>query len=265
MSGHGNEIESNQRFNFGENWTNFLTEYDQLKLDSAVKSLKSMFGIESFQGKTFLDIGSGSGLLSLAARTMGATVTSFDYDPQSVACTLKLKNLFFADDVQWNVLEGSILDSRFLSSLSRYDYVYSWGVLHHTGSMWDAITNAQNLVNDQGSLLIAIYNKQKIASSYWLQVKKLYLNHRFSRPIFIAIHGLYPVIPSYLFRKIQSRPYPRGMSIWYDLIDWLGGYPFEVASPEEIVDFMVLRGFVLRKITTVGGNHGCNEFIFSKI
>jgi 2-polyprenyl-6-hydroxyphenyl methylase/3-demethylubiquinone-9 3-methyltransferase len=167
--------------------------------------------------------------------------------------------------VQWNVLEGSILDSRFLSSLSRYDYVYSWGVLHHTGSMWDAITNTQNLVNDQGSLLIAIYNKQKIASSYWLQVKKLYLNHRFLRPIFIAIHGLYPVIPSYLFRKIQSRPYPRGMSIWYDLIDWLGGYPFEVASPEEIVDFMVLRGFVLRKITTVGGNHGCNEFIFSRI
>ena len=127
MSRHGSEIESNQRFNFGENWTNFLTEYDQHKLDSAVNSLKSMFSIDSLHGKTFLDIGSGSGLLSLAARTMGATVTSFDYDPKSVACTLKLKNLFFAKDVQWNVLEGSILDSGFLGSLSRYDYVYSWG------------------------------------------------------------------------------------------------------------------------------------------
>lgn len=264
MNLNRNEVNANKRFDFGKNWTNFLTKYDQSMVDSAVNSLKTMFGIESLKGKSFLDVGSGSGLFSLAARKLGATVISFDYDPKSVACTQNLKNQFFPDDTHWNIFEGSILDPVFLSSLSRYDYVYSWGVLHHTGRMWESISNAQNLVNDKGSFFISIYNKQKISSWYWLQIKKLYLKYKILRPILIILHGLYPVIPSYLFRKIQSKPYPRGMMIWYDLIDWLGGYPFEVASPEEIVDFMFIKGFLLKKIVTVGSNHGCNEFIFIK-
>ncbi len=264
MKNHEYEIENGQRFDFGKNWVNFLREFDESRLNEAMSSIKAMFRIENLNGKTFLDIGSGSGLFSLAARNLGAKVTSFDYDPNSVLCTNILKQKFFPDDAGWSVYEGSILDENFLKSLGQFDYVYSWGVLHHTGYMRNAFSNAINLVSNNGSICIAIYNKQRFASIYWHQVKKLYLKYKFLRPLFFIIHGLYPVLPSYLLRKLQSQSYPRGMSIWYDLIDWLGGYPFEVASPKEVVDYFFNKNCVLVNLNTVGGNHGCNEFTFVK-
>lgn len=52
------------------------------------------------------------------------------------------------------------------------------------------------------------------------------------------------------------------MSHWHDWIDWVGGYPFEVAKPELIFDFYRDRGFTLHNMTTCGGGGGCNEFVF---
>ena len=51
---------------------------------------------------------------------------SFDYDPQSVACTQELKRRYFAEDEQWIIEEGSVLDRNYLSRLGRFDVVYSW-------------------------------------------------------------------------------------------------------------------------------------------
>ncbi len=52
------------------------------------------------------------------------------------------------------------------------------------------------------------------------------------------------------------------MSYFTDLLDWLGGYPFEVARPEDIFDFFRARGFEMVKLRTVGGGLGNNEFVF---
>jgi 2-polyprenyl-6-hydroxyphenyl methylase/3-demethylubiquinone-9 3-methyltransferase len=54
------------------------------------------------------------------------------------------------------------------------------------------------------------------------------------------------------------------MSPWRDVVDWVGGYPFEVARPEEIFEFFKSKGLVLGKFKTCGGGHGCNEFVFEK-
>ena len=54
------------------------------------------------------------------------------------------------------------------------------------------------------------------------------------------------------------------MSVYYDWIDWLGGYPFEVAKPEEIIDYFRKNGYILEKLRTNQGL-GCNEFVFKKI
>lgn len=54
------------------------------------------------------------------------------------------------------------------------------------------------------------------------------------------------------------------MSLWYDMIDWLGGYPFEVATPEAIFRFFRDAGFVLEELRTCGGRMGCNEFVFRR-
>ena len=259
---HKQELTAGERYAFGANWARFLTVLDDDRIQSAVQSLKMMLGVEHLKGKTFLDIGSGSGLFSLAARSLGATVLSFDYDPDSVACTSELKRRYYPDDTQWTVQTGSVLDQAYMTSLGSFDVVYSWGVLHHTGAMWQALDNAEIAVKCDGLLFIALYNYQPFASRYWTFVKRLYNKSLLARPLLIAIHALYPMLPSVLLKKLQNRKDPRGMSDWYNLLDWLGGYPFEVAKPEQIFDFFKERGFDLVTLKTVGGRLGCNEFVF---
>src|SRR5437016_6038307 len=151
-SGQAIEIESGSRFAFGENWARFLIVLDEDRIRLAEGSLREMLKVDHLRGKSFLDVGSGSGLFSLVARRLGATVRSFDYDQQSVACTQELKRRYFPGDADWIVEEGSILDNDYLASLGKYDIVYSWGVLHHTGAMWQALENVSHLVAPQGLL-----------------------------------------------------------------------------------------------------------------
>ena len=270
---HQSEVENGHRFKFGENWTKFLDVLDESRISLAQASLCYMLNVSSLEGKRFLDVGSGSGLFSLAARRLGAQVYSFDYDPSSVACTLALKNRYYTNDNNWVIEEGSILDSSYLHNLSEFDVVYSWGVLHHTGSMWQALENASRLVKYKGYLFIAIYNNQGWASKLWLCVKKLY-NKLPSSLRWIVIMGSFLRLwgPRLLLDLVTGEPFAtwnkysksgsRGMSPWRDVVDWVGGLPFEVATPEQVFDFYFDRGFNLTRIRTVGGSIGCNEFVF---
>src|ERR1700727_538380 len=155
---HRAEVDQGQRFPFGKNWASFLSTLNEDRIVLAVKSMTSSLNVESLEGKTFLDVGSGSGLFSLAARRLGAKVFSFDYDTDSVGCTQELRRRFFPNDPNWRVEQGSVLDKAFLAKLGTFDVVYSWGVLHHTGSMWEALDNVKPLTPIGGKLMIAIYN-----------------------------------------------------------------------------------------------------------
>ena len=265
MNQHARDGAQAKRFRFGRNWDRFLAVLNNGQIEEAVKSLKQGLEVEDLRGKSFCDIGCGSGLLSLAARRLGAVVHSFDYDPQSVACTEKLKRCYFPDDAKWTVEEGSVLDTDYLKSLGEFDFIYSWGVLHHTGAMWQALENAQLPVSPGGRLFISIYNDQGWISTYWTGVKKLYNKNLASRFAIILVHMPYLFGMRFLVRALTRRlKLDRGMSLWYDMLDWLGGYPFEVAKPERICDFYRRKGFVLVKSKTCGRRHGCNEFIFEK-
>lgn len=172
---HSLEVAKGERFKFGANWQEFLAVLNDERIALAEQSLRNMLKVD-LKGKRFLDVGSGSGLFSLAARRLGATVHSFDYDPQSVACTEELRRRYFPNDEKWTVEQGSVLDQDYLKTLGQGDVVYSWGVLHHTGAMWQALENVIPLVRVGGTLFIAIYNYQRISSSVWLRVKRAY-NH----------------------------------------------------------------------------------------
>jgi SAM-dependent methyltransferase len=268
------EVESGERFQFGDNWAAFLRLLNEERIRSAEDSLKAMLELERLDGIRFLDAGSGSGLFSLAARRLGAKVVSFDYDPQSVACTAELRRRYFSDDGDWEVGQGSVLDAAFLKGLGAFDVVYSWGVLHHTGAMWQALENVVPLVAQHGRLFISIYNDQGRTSRTWTRVKHTYV--RAPGPLKGMILGLALVRlwgPATV-RKIFSggvrslhpgeQPVPRGMNLWHDAKDWVGGYPFEVAKPEKIFDFYRDRGFELRRMKTCGGGLGCNEYVFRR-
>ena len=266
--------EDHTRFQFGKNWSRFLKSVDNVRILEAEHSLKEMLVIKTLENKSFLDIGSGSGLFSLAARRLGARVHSFDYDSQSVACTAELKRRYFPNDNDWTIEEGSVLDGEYMDSLGQFDVVYSWGVLHHTGAMWQALENACLPVTSGGRLYIAIYNDQGWRSVCWTKIKRLY-NHvpsmlRFAMvsSTFLGFWGPKIVRDIVLGRPLQSwKNYVkrRGMSPWWDTVDWVGGYPFEVAKPEEILHFYQDRGFTLMNLKTCGGKLGNNHFVFEKV
>ncbi len=267
---HAAEVARGRRFEFGKNWARFLREVDETRIATAADSLRGMLELDDLKGRSFLDIGCGSGLFSLAARRLGASVFSFDFDPESVACTRELKRRYSADDARWTIDGGSALDRAYLERLGPYDIVYSWGVLHHTGAMWKALEHAAVPCKPGGLLYIAIYNDQGEISRIWTAIKRLYNGMPApGRFAFIAGIGAFFLAGRAVKRASRlenpfGRKQPgRGMSWRRDLVDWVGGYPFEVAQPGQIFDFYRERGFTLTRLNTVRG-HGCNEFVFRR-
>lgn len=272
MTAHADEIARGERFDFGANWERFLGVLDDSRIAEALLSLQTMLGRERLDSLTFLDAGCGSGLFSLAAHRLGATVHSFDFDPKSVACTRELKRRFSSGTVPWIVEEGSVLDPTYLSGLKTYDIVYSWGVLHHTGSMWRAIENVIRHVAPGGQLFIAIYNDQGGRSHRWHVLKGLYNKYTAARPFLLLYTLVRTWTITFVRDVLRGKPLSswngykksRGMSAWHDVKDWIGGYPFEVAKPEDIFDFCRQRGFQLERLVTCGGGLGCNQYVLVK-
>ena len=273
---HAREVDSGERFEFGKNWTAFLSVLDDDRIQRAERSLSEMLQLDDLTGKTFLDIGSGSGLFSLAARRLGATVTSFDFDTNSVACTNELKKRFFADDDNWTIEQGSVLDEVFIAKLGEYEIVYSWGVLHHTGNMWAALENASRCVNEDGLLFIAIYNDTGSQSERWRRIKSAYcsLPSFLKTPFAIAVSApseikrflgfVFRGKPIGYFSEWKSYRNARGMNRWYDIIDWVGGFPYEYAGPSSLFTFFRERGFTLVNMKCDNVGLGCNEMVFRK-
>lgn len=272
---------SETRFAFGENWNSFLRQLDEERINQACHSLAELLDLDTearrpLEGKSFLDIGSGSGLFSLAAYRLGARVTSIDYDPECVACTEALRRRDSAAESDWSIDQGSVLDEDAMESLGKFDVVYSWGVLHHTGQMGRAIELASRRVCDQGTFAIAIYNDQGSASRRWLWIKQTY--HRLPkwiRPGWVAMVASWYEVKFAIarlargrnplpFRDWQAKKRDRGMSAWHDWVDWVGGLPFEVATPDQIIVPLVESGFELMNSKTVGNGWGCNEFVLRK-
>ena len=258
------------QFDFGKNWQDFsAAKLDEGRLLRAQEAMRDLVGVKAISDRSFLDIGCGTGLFSLAAVRLGSVcVRGFDVNPKSVA--VSRENLErFIDRLEGAATpvfdEGSVLDTRFLDGLGRFDTVYSWGVLHHTGCMWDAIRNAAGCVAEGGTFVIAIYNRHW-SSPAWKQIKRLYnlTPPRLRMPWNLLFGAIIYLAKAAVTRRNPLRK-ERGMDFWYDVIDWLGGYPYEYASTEEIATFVEELGFRSDKTLPAQVPTGCNEFVFTRI
>ena len=265
---------ADQRFQFGANWRSFLDQLNDVRITEAEKSLKWLLSCERLDGTRFLDIGSGSGLSSLAARRLGAHVVSFDYDPQAVNCTAMLRDRFFPDDPNWRVEPGSILDSTFLKKLGQFDVVYSWGVLHHTGAMRKAIENAAQLVMPGGSLALALYQKTPLCW-FWTLEKRWYCRasetmQARARALYVGLlRAAFTLVRRDFASYVSNYSGNRGMDFTHDVRDWLGGFPYESIGSDEFDKLVEQLGFrqVLAIVhpTSIGFfGSGCNEYVYRR-
>lgn len=268
-------------FDFGKNWQTFVADaLNDERRAEARNSLTAFCGGDSYiQGKSFVDVGSGSGLFSWAAHTLGASrVVSFDINPRSAACTRYLWELA-GKPASWEILEGSVLDKTFVRELGEFDFVYSWGVLHHTGSMWQALSLACGLCKPGGFFYLALYNKADGfafypdgrfgPSSFWALEKAWYvrLPAWTQAAVSSLVMGLMIIVYSLTLqnpiRKIRNHKKLRGMAWSVDIRDWLGGYPYEYAKADEVFRVMKEKNFSLENLHCNNGLLN-NEFLFYK-
>jgi SAM-dependent methyltransferase len=255
-------------FEFGQNWKRFAAGHlTRERIEIAKRCLLELLELSDLKGKSFLDIGSGSGLSSLAAFELGARcVTSFDLDPLSVETTEMLRQRV-GNPGHWSVMRGSILDESFLASLKKADIVYSWGVLHHTGKMWKAIENAASLVDFDGILFIAIYTTTD-RSPYWIKTKQVYNKASPFRKRVMETRHILGLLGRRLVRGnsplsfIREYHKSRGMAFMTDVRDWLGGWPYEDAKIEEVLHFCRTR--INLELVNIRTGEANTEYVFRR-
>lgn len=277
-----------ERFHFGKNWQRFVDKgFSEDKVTRSKSALSTMLGISSLEGMSFLDIGCGSGLSSLAALRLGATtVVSLDYDEQSVIAAQKL-HAYEGNPSNWNIFKGDVLDTQSLKNFSKFDIVYSWGVLHHTGDMARAIANSTIPLHQNGLLLLALYSHTAYQNGEvfgqpspkeWLGIKHRYL--KASDPIrrWMMIEYLwrrYFSTAHWDLRKLTHgakelharwksyQESQRGMDFITDIHDWLGGWPMEFINEWDLQQQMYAEfNIELLRMETGRGN---TQFLFRRI
>jgi SAM-dependent methyltransferase len=264
-------VKKTTHFDFGENWKSFSdSALTSERVAQARTDFDDLIRDAILPRRTFLDVGFGQGLAICLAKETGAEVYGNDINPKCVEA-LRSTGRFFPDVdlASIPIVVGSILDDVVLQGLSQlrpggFDIVYSWGVLHHTGAMDEAIRRTASLVKSGGSFVLAIYNTHW-SSPVWGLIKRIYNRAPwFARQILVAL--FLPLIFTAKFAVARGNPLKmkRGMSFYHDVVDWIGGYPYEHRTKDEVSALLESLGFRLERFIPATVPTGCNQFVFRR-
>lgn len=252
-------------YSFGKKWLHFLRwDLNEKACRKSQEGLLKLLCTDSLAGKVFMDIGCGSGLASLAALRSGAAkVVAWDYDPDSVAASMFLRKKFGYTEDQWSVQQGNVLSKEFVQSLPEVDIVYSWGVLHHTGDVWKALSHVDIPLKSDGILVVALYSYDVIEKpEYWLEIKQEYNRAGLVKRFWLECAYLWRHVGlRNTYKLYRTKKKQRGMHLWMDICDWLGGWPKEYVWDKDVMEFFEKKGYKLKKMITGEAN---TEFCFQR-
>jgi 2-polyprenyl-3-methyl-5-hydroxy-6-metoxy-1,4-benzoquinol methylase len=264
-----------EHFAFGANWAEYAKKLDENRVLEAQRGLTRLLGENGINSRAFLDIGCGSGAHALAAIRLGAKIVlAVDIDADSVTTTRNVLETY-APNRNFRVEEASVFDMT-PEKYGGFDIVYSWGVLHHTGAMFEAVRRAAALVNDGGVFAFALYRRTSFCW-FWKREKKWYAKatpraQKLAEAVYVAVYWVATALRGRSWRRfIAEYPKNRGMDFYHDVHDWLGGYPYESISPDEVEQLMQELGFTkvrsfVTKTNLIGGifGSGCDEFVYRR-
>lgn len=230
-------------FDFGANWAEFSTHaLTPERIEAARAAFRELLRAVPLAGRTFLDIGFGQGMSLLFAAAEGARTVGCDINPRCLeVLQANAPRLLPPGCAAPHLVCGSILSDSTVQALRQapvvaaegYDIVHSWGVLHHTGQMWKAIETAAGLVRPGGHLILALYNLHWSCRPWW-HIKRAYNRApSWIRPL--LVYSLVPVIFAAKWAVTRRNPLrqQRGMDFYYNVVDWVGGYPYEYCAISE--------------------------------
>jgi 2-polyprenyl-6-hydroxyphenyl methylase/3-demethylubiquinone-9 3-methyltransferase len=260
-------------FAFGRNWASYSTIIDDARVAQAEDGLARLLGKDRLAGTTFLDIGCGSGLHAVAAARLGAArIMAVDLDPVAVE-TARAVLRQYAPQTPADVRQVSVFELSPETS-GTFDIVYSWGVLHHTGAMHEALQRAAQMVAPGGHFAFALYHRTRMCG-FWRREKRWYAAaspraQHAARALYTALLRLRFALTGGDFRAhVANYQSQRGMEFSHDVHDWMGGYPYESISAPEVEALMRRIGFAhVRSFTsplTIGlFGSGCDEYVYRR-
>ncbi len=260
-------------FAFGQNWASYAAIIDDARVAEAERGLLRLLGGDGLAGKSFLDLGCGSGLHAVAAARIGAArIVAIDIDSVAVD-TARAVLRQRAPQIASEVHRLSVFDLE-PATFGRFDLVYSWGVLHHTGAMREALLRAARMVAPGGYFAFALYHRTRMCG-FWRREKRWYAAaspraQRAARAVYTGLLRLRFALTGGNFRAyVANYQSGRGMDFAHDVHDWMGGYPYESISAAEVealmrrLGFTHVRSFVTPLTIGLFGS-GCDEYFYRR-
>ena len=131
-----------------------------------------LFPYETYAGKPVLEIGCGMGAMACFWAQAGARVTAVDLAPKSIELTRRRFELLG--------LDGDIrqADARKLPFVDgSFDYVYSWGVLHHSPDLEHSIAELMRVLKPGGGFGVMLYHRHSFLYAYTIRFVEGFLHN----------------------------------------------------------------------------------------
>jgi ubiquinone/menaquinone biosynthesis C-methylase UbiE len=152
-------------------------------LHTANGKFGKLFDYDRFKDSSVLEIGCGMGCMAMNWAMHGSRMTVVDLNSVAIEQTRRRFEIF---NLNANIVQVDAENLPF--SNNAFDYVYSWGVLHHSPNLKRSINEIFRVLRPGGSFGIMLYNRHSFLYRYVIEYLEgfLHLENNFLNPLELA-------------------------------------------------------------------------------